>query len=416
MAKTILLISYYFEPCNYVAANRPSTLSKELIKMGYNVIVVTRHWNGDEKYWNDYLDTNNKEVEIEKLKNLTIHKLPYNKINLSHNLIIRKAKLLYKFFNGNFHTELDCFQFKPYLENLISTNSIDLLIVSSPPLNIVKLAYELKLKYGLKYMVDIRDFENKMVLNNGIPVSLKDKFIHYCVLLNVKIWFKNAYLIFTVTPYFTDFFQKNANESSITVMNGFSERLLNLNEEPYTKFYISYLGTLYNNPELKTLLAGFKLLFQQNFSKNITFNFIGTNANLDVSKEIIDVIPRNNLIMQDRISQIEGQKAAARSQILLVLGYNTMKGVFGTKIFEYMGLRKPILLFPSDNGPMQALLTESNSGCYALNPQDFVKAVENFYLEWKKTGVVKFKGNLKYIEQFSRENQYKKLVKYLDQI
>ncbi len=416
MFKTILLIAYYFEPCNYVAANRPSTLAKELINQGYNVIVVTRHWNGNEKYWDDYLDTNNNEVEIEKRGNLIIHKLPYNKITLSSNSIKRKVKLLYKFFNGEFHTELDCFQFKPYIEKLISNNSIDLLIVSSPPLNIVKLAYELKLKYGLKYMVDIRDFENKVVLNNGLPISLKERFIHFCVLLNVKNWFKNAYLIFTVTPPFTDFFKKNANESSITVMNGYSEKLLDLNEEPYSKFYISYVGTLYNNPELKTLLEGIKLLFQQGFSKNITFNFIGTNANQDVSKELIDVVPKNNLIMQDRISQIEAQKAAAKSQILLVLGYNTMKGVFGTKFFEYMGLRKPIVLFPSDNGPMQALLTESNSGNYALNPQEFVKVVENLYLEWEETGAVKFTGNLKYIEQFSRENQYKKLVKYLDQI
>ncbi len=416
MPKTILLISYYFEPCNYVAANRPNTLTKELIKMGYNVIVVTRHWNGDEKYWSDYLDTNKKEVEIEKRNNLTIHKLPYNKITLSHNLIIRKATLFYKFFKGQFHTELDCFQFKPYIENLIVHNSIDLLIVSSPPLNIVKLAYELKLKYGLKYMVDVRDFENKIVLNNGLPLSLKDKFTHFCVLLNVKSWFKNANLIFTVTPPFTDFFKKFFNRSSITVMNGYSENLLELNEKVYSEFYISFVGTLYNNPELENLLEGFELLFQQGFSKKIIFNFIGTNANLDVSQKITDVIPKNNLIMQDRISQIEAQKEAAKSHLLLVLGFKTMKGVFGTKFFEYLGLRKPIILFPSDQGSMQDLLINSNSGIFADTPEQFVQAIRNYYSEFENFGKIKFKGDIEIIKMFSREKQFEKLLKYIEQI
>ena len=416
MLKTVLLLTYYFEPCNYVAANRPSTLAKEFIRNGYRVIVVTRHWNGNEKYWADYLASSTTGIQVEKRAELIIHKLPYHARPLPQNYFLRKIRLLSNFVSGKFHDELNYTQFRPYVESVIETNDIDLILVSSPPLNLIKLAYQLKEKYNLKYMVDIRDFQNNVVLNKSSEISFRNKFVHFFIMLHVRKWFRQAELIFTVTPPFTRFIQEQANRSTITVMNGYSEKLLSINEKPFERFHISYIGTLYHNAELEILLNGLKALYQQEFSHQIIFNFVGTKANPDVAEKLMQVIPAANLILQDRIPQELAQKQAAQSQVLLVLGYKSMKGVFGTKIFEYMGLRKPVLLFPSDEGPMQEMITQDPFGVFCQNENEFVNAVRNYFTEWKETGQIKFNGNIEFIKQYSRENQYQKLLPYLKQI
>lgn len=410
--KRILLLTYYFYPCNYVASNRPNSFTKELVKNNFEVIVITRHWTGKEQVWVDYLKNNDTPVSIEKKENLTIHRLPYIQPPLPNNKFFSKLKVLWHLSTGNINPDLNYYQFKPYIETLLKNEPIDFIMVSIPPLNILRLGHELSKKYSKKLFIDVRDYENNIVLNKSLKVKFSDKIKHRFALYHSMKWFKMAWLLFTVTPEITNFIRKHSGANTITIMNGYEKRLLNITEKEYTDFHITFMGTLYEIPEFNELLIAFKSLFQKNFASEIKVQFIGTGILPSVVSKIKDVIPSKNLVLLDRMAQKEAQLEVAKSQLLLVVGFKSMKGILGTKLFEYLGLRKTIILMPGDRDLMEKTILDCNAGYCPSTTEEFVNIVDKSFHEWKEKGYLKYNGNIENIKKYSREEQFEKLLPY----
>ncbi len=410
--KRILLLTYYFYPCNYVAANRPISFVKELIKNNFEIIVVTRHWTGKEQFWTDYLNSDNTPVTIEKKENLTIHRLPYTQTKGSTNKLVSKINILRQLLKGTINHDVNYYQFKPYIETLLENEPIDFILVSIPPLNILRLGSELSRKYCKKLFVDVRDYQNNIVLNKHLKVRLSDKIKHQFALYHSSKWFKNASLTFTITPATTNFIKKYTGIKAITIMNGYEERLLQVNEKEHTDFHITLIGSLYEISEFDELLEAFKLLFQKDFAREINVQFIGTGTLPLIVNKLKETIPSKNLILRDRMAQEEAQREAAKSHLLLVLGFKNMKGVLGTKPFEYLGLRKTIIQMPGDKDIMEKIILDCNAGYCPNTADEFVNIVDTCFREWKENGILKFKGNIDHIKRYSREEQFKKLLPY----
>lgn len=410
--KRILLLAYYFYPCNYVASNRPISFVKELIKNNFEVVVVTRHWTGKEQLWADYLKSDPTPISIEKKENLTIHRLPYIQSQQTTNKFFSKLKVIWQFLKGNINHDLDYYQFKNYIETLLKIEPIDFIIVSTPPLNILRLGYELSKKYCKKLFIDVRDYENNIVLNRNLKVKFKDKIKHQFTLYHSLKWFKTASLLFTITPETTNFIKKNTGANAITIMNGYQEKLLSVNELQHTDFYITLMGSLYEISEFDELLKAFKCLFQNEFASEIKVQFIGTQTLSSIVNKLKEAIPPKNLILKDRMVQEEAQRESAKSHILLVLGFKTMKGVLGTKPFEYLGLRKTIIQMPGDGDLMEEIILECNGGFCPKTADEFVNIIDKSYHEWKERGFLEYKGNIERIRKYSREEQFKKLLPY----
>ncbi|RZK01653.1 MAG: hypothetical protein EOO46_19650 [Flavobacterium sp.] len=197
-------------------------------------------------------------------------------------------------------------------------------------------------------------------------------------------------------------------------MNGFQEHLLEVNEEQYPEFHITLIGSIYDIPELNEMLAGLKKLFEQPFAENIKAQFIGTGTSEEFIQKIRAAVPPKNLIMRSRMSQLEAQKEASRSQLLLVLGFRGMNGIIGTKPFEYMGVRRTLIQMPGDNDIMQQIIEECNAGYCPSTVEEFVEVVKTNYNEWKETGSIRYKGKISQIKRYSREEQVKKLLPFLE--
>ena len=412
--KKVLLLAYYFNPCTYTASNRPNFFAKELVKNNFDVIVVTRHWKGTEQLWEDYLTSNNTPPVIEKRDHLTIHRLPYLQTPTApHNKLFRRFKTLQKLMSANLNQDVNYYQLKPYIEELLKSESIDLIMVSTPPLNALRLAYELSKKYRRRLFVDVRDYENNIVLNKKMKIGLLDKIKHRFSLYHSMKWFRQASLIFTVTPPITKFLRQHSKSNVITLMNGFQERLLSINEKEHDRFHITVMGSLHEIPEFNELLNGFRLLFQKVFAGGIIMQFIGTGTSPTIISRLKEVIPSPNLLMKERVIQEKAQQEAAKSHLLLVLGFKNMKGVLGTKPFEYMGLRKPIIQMPGDQDLMEKIILECHAGYCPRTAEEFVKIVEKSFYEWKEKGKLEYHGNMENIKKYSREEEFKKLLPYL---
>jgi len=410
--KTVLLLAYYFEPCTYVAVNRPNSFAKELVNNGFEVIVITRHWSGKEQVWEDYLKETNKKLRIDEMKDITIHRLPYKPTTYFGNKFLSKSQALFRIATGNINHDVNYYQYKQYISNLLAITKVDFILVSIPPVNALRVAAELSKKHNVKLFVDVRDYENNIVLNKYLKIRFLNMVRHKLTLMHSIKWFNQASLIFTVTAPLTSFIEKVTSRTVLTVMNGYHEKLLNVIQSGYGDFHITLVGSLYEIPEFTELLKGFKLLFSKEFSQKLKVQFIGSSTSESVVQKLKDAIPDGNLIFKNRLPQDIAMAEAAKSQLLLVLGFKNMKGVLGTKPFEYMGLRKTIIQMPGDEDLMQEIILECNAGFCPTTAEQFVEVIQNCFFEWRNTGNLNYHGNIDLIKKYSREEQFKQLLPY----
>src|SRR5688500_10355854 len=75
--KKILIVSYYFPPCNIVSAQRAHSFAENFRRHGLHPIIVTRHWTGDENSTAGYESGNLTPPAITEFENYTLIQLPY---------------------------------------------------------------------------------------------------------------------------------------------------------------------------------------------------------------------------------------------------------------------------------------------------------------------------------------------------
>src|SRR5688500_10326443 len=75
--KRILILSYYFPPSNNIGALRAASFAKYFPEFGLETTVVTRHWAGGEKVWDDYLRDDVRPTSLTEEGNLRLVRVPY---------------------------------------------------------------------------------------------------------------------------------------------------------------------------------------------------------------------------------------------------------------------------------------------------------------------------------------------------
>ena len=101
------------------------------------------------------------------------------------------------------------------------------------------------------------------------------------------------------------------------------------------------------------------------------------------------------------------------SDILLMIPHQGFKGIPSSKLYEYIGFKKPILLFPSDNDIIEEALLKTNLGLI-YNEKEILKKDLLKFVQNKKS--LFCEPNLKEIESFSNFNQTKTLSFLIDKI
>jgi hypothetical protein len=409
--KRILFLTYYYPPANATGANRPGSFAKNFAANGYSVTVVTRQWTGKEKNWKDQLDSNNAAAQIVCTHNLIVHYLPYKRYEYP---ILTKFNTVKENLRGNFNYELAYNQFENYVLNLCKNEHYDFILVSIPPNSILKTAYKVGKLNNIPLILDIRDFQNDIILKKNPTLSIGKFITHQLVLFYFKKWLAQTKAVVTASPAITEYINKTFRINAVTLTNGFNEELLKIEEDTYkNEFTISVLGSLHMDANLDEMKKLFVMLFNKVEKYKIKFNFIGLTINPLVANEFARLIPAENLLITDRMPQNEALQIGAKSHVLMLAGYDNFKGALTTKVFEYLGLRKPVLLIPSDKDVIDALLYETGAGFSPHNAEEAYSLIQKWYSEWQKTGSVSFNGELHKILSYSRENQFKKILNLL---
>jgi glycosyltransferase involved in cell wall biosynthesis len=413
--RRVLLFSFYYPPCNGTPAPRPYSWARVFARRGYKVTVVTRHWKDSDNTWEDYINsTEERDARIIEEEGVKVIFLPYTKKTYSSNSIIAKISVLANLTLGYLEPEANTFQFKKRIEQELEAVTYDLIITTAPPWNSARLAAELSEKYKIPCVIDFRDYENDMTLNLKPTPNLQRRIEFFFDKFYMKQWIKKARLVTVASYAIGDYIAKQNGIQCLEILNGYDSEIVDISNntsiEPSEKFTITVLGYLYPAQNLNVLFEGFKKFLEINPSPQLAFQFIGQMAIPDVADNIISNMPPEYITLTKRVSFNKSLDIGLKSDLLFYIGWTNWVGVYSAKITTYLALKRNILIAPGDNDIIDKVISDTNSGKIANTADEFCQYLSTWYTEWQITRQLTYKGDLKKIETYSRDNQAHKLI------
>jgi len=408
--KNILFITYYYPPCNSPGANRTGAWAKYLSENGYKVIVVTRYWDGTENNKETYISNTNNSKTISVNENLKVYYLPFiSKQNKT------KLSAIINVFKGNFDIEYDTNgNFYNKINEIIRKEPIDLIITSAPPINTIKLTSRIYKQTKIPFIIDFRDLWDNNEMSSKNVIAAKNKIINSFYRYYINKWVKKSKGLISVSKPFVEYISEKFGISNVEVIiNGY---LIDYkkNNSKTKQFTISSIGKIYDRQEYKILLNGIASFIKSKNNESIMVNFIGISKTDKIYNDLIEIIPKNNLLIKERIQKLEADKYMLNSDVLIYSGWKMYSGIFSSKIFEYLASRKNIIIAPSDNDVIDELLKQTKSGV-SLNTENEVREQLNLlYNEWLNNGFSTYVGIEKEIEKYSASKQVSKLIKFIE--
>lgn len=418
--KKILIISYFFEPANFVGAERVNAWVKYLPDSSIYPIVLTRHWKENQTSINKSKEF--KNTEILKTERFEIHRVP-EKWTI-RDAITERIKFLFirKVFTF-FQLIFDLIYFKKsqyyflYLQakKLLSENiDVDTVIISGTPFHSFAIGYKLKLKFPhLKWFPDYRDQWNT---HPHIDQSnIIRKFLVFLEKKKEKLWTSNATKFITVSENWRDKISSFIQKDGLVIKNGFDLDPLEIKpisiSRKQNELIISYVGTLYPYQRIDLLLDVVKKLIVEN-QFNIYINFVGINALENQEIKIKDSYSEilKNLTFYERMPSSDLQRIYDHSDLLWLTSFENMKGWYPVKLFDYAKKGIPILLYPSDKDVMEDFIKSCSIGFVFENKNEILDFLKTFF----ESGCqIKIQPNSKVLKEYSRENQTKILSNYI---
>lgn len=412
--KKVLLITYYFEPANSVGTPRMTSWAKEFGKSGLQTTVVTRHWKGDETLWPDFLKEDTRELSYIQHNDYSVYYLPYKHYipaYVSKNKILSKIYHLREFLRGHFSPEVNAHHcFKNFCRDLLSKEKYDAILVSAPPLNLVRLASELADEFKLPFAVDFRDIWNNLLTSNEKDTrDLRTRFMNTVEEWYISSWIKKSCFVSSVSPALIDQIARIYPGKAGVITNGYEEKFfkdVRLIEPSKEFFTFSSIGTIYPVQDLSIFIEGLKKFYPYvEKAGDFKLNFIGIHAVASVAERLQKELSMYNPVFTHRLSRLEVFKYYGSSHLLYKSAWATHKGMYSTKIFEYIGACRNILIAPNDKDVVEKLITDARLGHIANNVDEFVAILKKLYDEWKRTGTLAVHPDLDKIKFYSREKQ-----------
>jgi glycosyltransferase involved in cell wall biosynthesis len=381
--KKILLVAFYFYPCDLIGAKRSSYLANFLSNKGLDVTVLKAD---NENYYNR-IDCNlSFDSKIKIINMNSIIKLKS----------YRQSIIWY-------------YSFKKGIIKLLKTNDFDLIYFSGDPFFYFSLGNYFNRKFNIDYILDFRD-----IWVNGFKKKLnwKGKILQYFKKYFEKKAVKKAKIIIHCTEkrtkIYKEYYIKFKKVKFITVYNGFDESKLPTLETIHIKKENEYkLGIFgkfsYYNHEHSLILVN--VIKELKKIMKIQIFHIGSKE-----EDLIQLVKQNNLEENFKFlgykNYTEGLKILNTMDFLIL--NNRADYELGTKIYDYFFLNKPILAFTTPNSEIWKLLSKFHNTFLIQSSRDFISAI-NYLKETDNYSVIS-KENL---QKFSRKYQMEYLYSVL---
>lgn len=419
--KKVLIISYFFPPSNFVGGERAAAWTKHLSENGIYPIIITRNWNENQNDLINLLHSN--KYSVEKTDQYEIHRMPYKR-SIRDRLssykwlsVLQKALTLKELIFSNFSIKsLPYYNFYLEAKNIIIADpEIKAVIVSGRPFQSFFIGYKLKKEFDLLWIPDYRDewTTHKHIEKDG----LLKQWINRLEQKSEIKWTSNADFFISVSDNWIKSINKLTGIEGKTVHNGYNQ--FSLPERIKTnsnKLIITYAGTLYESQNVELIIDScIELLDSGN---DILLRFIGTHISNQRLKQIQEKTKgqEDHFVFLERMPKDKLEDFINSTDLLMLTGFSDITGWYPVKLFEYYASGKPILLYPTDDDVMEEFVVKSNSGFTPKNQKECKRILETFIKNKKKGDSIICERNTEYGNQFSREEQTKKLADIINNL
>ena len=422
--KKVLIISYFFPPCNLTAAQRILGWANYLSKYGYYPTIVTRNWDRTISKPEDVLRSVGNSIRHEKNENYEVYYLPYKanfrdqmftKLSGSKFQRLTKPLTVLNLIRENFslksipHSNLHTFSKKWLEEN----SEVKKVIISGNPFNQFFFGYHLQKTLDISWIADYRDDWNTTELTprkkNGVSgyiQRLQEK--------SEKKWVGSAKLITSISPYYAKKIGDFVNKPFAVLLNGYeNNQNLASSKVVNNTFTITYNGSLYDTQPIEAFMTAISTLILEK-KYLIQLNFPGLSFDPKQAKRISSLARniKKQVNITNRIPREEVLKLQEKSDLLLMISHTNLRGIPSSKLYEYVGMGKPILLYPDDKDIVSETLTDTGLGIICSSVKEIIESIEKLILQKES----QLKPNKERIQFYSRKEQTKVLAQLLDQL
>ena len=418
--KKVLIITYLFSQKEAIGSKRMQGLAKFLPEFGWSPTILTSYSKirPDPRFRVVETPANDILAKWKRFLGLNLDKTLKEQTGLhtyktKNTLIDRILNMWEEIFA---YPDINIGWYNHALEagnKLLEIENFDVIISTSPTSYLI--AKELKKKFGLPWLADLRDLWTQ---NHYYSYGSFRKIIEKRLELKT---FSSASALTTVSqPLAEKLKELHIGKNISTITNGFDPDE-KANGIPLSdKFCITYTGFLYKGRRDPAPL--FNALQQLIIEKvidpiDIVIDFYGYDEGWlkrDIEMYGIQhVVNVHGLILRE-----EAIKKQRESHLLLLLTWNNPneKGVYTGKIFDYLAAQRPILSIGISGGVVAELLERTNAGVHVSSVDEIKREIKDAYFEYKSKGKVSYHGITSEIDKYSQKEMAKKFAELLNGI
>ncbi len=440
-----LLIAYAYPPRQATGAIRPAMMAKWLPKFGWDTAVVCGHWTRENS--GQYLDSailpeaqarvvatvdvaGRKPVRhvLRELKAFAagLVRMEGARWRILPALLARAPVGIYRGLRVRVpalvRAEMTPYEFTrrllAILPRIIEKEKPDVIWATSGPPGTHLAASAMSKRFSIPWVADLRDIPDQPNYWDRNGPGLR----HYWARHRQHRVAQRAAAVVTVSPALAEGLSRRLNRSVHMIPNGFDpEEHTQAGAIPRGSsdvFTITYTGVVYPRyRDPSPLFAAMDRLARDgkiDLRQMAVSFWCNTPASL---KEISSGFECGRCVSAFQI--IPRKEALAiqhGSDVLLMLAHGMERGVYTSKLLEYLGARRPILSIPSDRDCVDALLEETGAGVSCSSVEEICSVLLRWYQEWKATGSVRYQGRDEAVMRYTREAQAKALAAILDSV
>jgi hypothetical protein len=421
--KKVLIISYFFPPCNLTASERTYSWAKWLHKYGYYPVIISRKWEKKLKSLKDVSIPSSKGVLHEKFDTHEVYYLPY-KGNLRDKIYrkygedkygkIRQTltffELIFQFFSNKVIPYENIYTFS---KKLLQKEKFEHLIISGNPFNLFKFGFLLHKKFKIPWTADYRDAWSTSEINDNSS-SIFKKIVHKLDEKFERKWVSTASSITASSKPIGKSIEKITGVKSYPIFNGivFEDFDIVKKSSKFDDFTITYIGTLYDGQKIEVFCDAYKKFIDvtPNVKTKLLFPGLSFFGNQESRVDAIMKNYESYYECSDRIPREEILTLEKRAHLLLHVAWQGYKGIIASKIYEYIASGTKIIVAPSDEGAIEEIIKLSGCGEVLSKKHELVKFLKSEYQNFKKGETSKNDIKKSSVQQFSRQKQVESLV------
>ncbi len=351
----VLILAYDFPPYVSVGGLRPYGWFRYLADYGVEPVVVTRQWantHGDER---DYVAPSaTTRVEVERTDAGTLIRTPYRP-NLANRVLLAHGPHRYRRLRRLVTAWYELMQYHrlvgPKVEiyhaarRYLAEHHADVIVATGEPFVLFRYATELSREFGVPWVADYRDPWSQDRTRQALVPGRNEARLERRVVAS-------AAAITTPAEVFRTLLGRLHPGKQIEVVaNGYDPEAMaaaaGVAQETH-RLAFALVGTIYPWHPLESVLGVFQDFLGTRSDGALALRMVGVGRRESVERLVRTRFPRLASVVSftPRMANADMARALARANVFLM--FNDYANP-GTKIYDYLALRRQILLCYSDD-------------------------------------------------------------------